>query len=355
MMPALGRDGTMKSLVLAIVLLAALAGAAAARPSPPAAAPREAMTPFTAGAGIGPRTCTLGAFVQAIYDVDTRAGAFSADVWLWSLCPPGGGDPLDTLEPVNAVESASTLASSEARGSVVWTARKLSGRFRHSFDLSDYPFDRHRMRIRLEESEGDTREMVFAPDRTGSKIAGDIDVDGWRLTDFRVRTGEGVYPTTFGDPSLPASSTARYARFDVEVAVARAQLSSFFKLVTPLYVAAALALVSFALQRDSDSIINPRIGLLAGVMFAAVLNMRLVDEAVGASEGLTLIDTIHISALLLILVAAVAAMAWARFDARGWPAARLERWDRRLLVWSAAVFVLVNVVLIAEALRPEPV
>jgi hypothetical protein len=341
----------MRSVVLGwafLLLIGLFAPAALAQPASPPAPP-------AAAAPAQPRVCTLGAFVVSIYDVDTRAHTFSGDFWLWSLCPSGGPDPLESLEVVNAVEVEESLASSEPRGEVTWTARKISGKFRHGFDLSDYPFDRHRLRLRLEESEADVREVVFTADEARSEIARDLQMHGWRMTDFRVRAGQALYPTTFGDPTLPAGSTARYARFDVEVAVARAQLSSFFKLVTPLYVAAALALVSFALQKDSDSIINPRIGLLAGVMFAAVLNMRMVDEAVGASEGLTLIDTIHITALVLILVAAVSAMAWARFDARGCPSARLERWDRRLLVWSAAVFLIVNILLIAEAIRPEPV
>lgn len=81
--------------------------------------------------------------------------------------------------------------------------------------------------------------------------------------------------------------------------------TSFFKMASVVYVAATLALLSFLFHLDSGGSFGSRISFLAGSLFATVINMRVASTELGSNEGLTLIDLIHITALILIIGATV--------------------------------------------------
>jgi hypothetical protein len=48
---------------------------------------------------------------------------------------------------------------------------------------------------------------------------------------------------------------------------------------------------------------GPRFGLLAGTVFAAVLSLRTESSELGTTENNTLVDQVHLIALLYVIVA----------------------------------------------------
>ncbi|HET7094547.1 MAG TPA: hypothetical protein VFI22_13735, partial [Thermomicrobiales bacterium] len=58
----------------------------------------QAQTPQAAS----PERCRVGVFLIDLYDLDYAANSFTADFWLWSVCPTAAIRPLDTLEFINA-------------------------------------------------------------------------------------------------------------------------------------------------------------------------------------------------------------------------------------------------------------
>ena len=172
--------------------LAWLAGAAGAHPAPPAEAPAAGPRRPVATAAI-PATCRLGAFVTSLHGIDTARNRFSADFWLWSLCADPERRPLETIEFFNADEARKELGATMARGGQQWGQVKVMGTFRHRFDLRNYPFDRHRLVITLEEAVEDASAFAYRADVLNSGLHEGLRIEGWRIDDFRVKARETLY------------------------------------------------------------------------------------------------------------------------------------------------------------------
>lgn len=292
-----------------------------------------------------PRTCKVGAYVISLYDFDFAAGSFGADLWLWSSCPSPDLKPLDVMDFVNATHVTRSLAASSERGGVTWSYVKVSGVFRHPWDVRSYPFDRHALEIIVENTAAPASEFSYTADLEGSKPSRDIHLDGWLVSDFGVKEYTYLYDTTFGDPSFDGKKESDYARLAISVSIARSKLLSFFKLVAGVYVAVALSLLAFLLGPYNG---RRRTNILVGTLFAVLVNMRVTEAVIGRTESITLVDEIHMLAMGYIFCIALAGIysQWL-FDRER--QADAERADATGL-WIAGIsYVILNVALVAGA------
>ena len=323
-------------LVATIVLSAATAFAQA-----PAASPQ---TP-----GASPATCKIGVFFVDLHQLDIQKRSFNANFWVWSVCASSAQrTPLKVMEFVNANSTSGTLDQTTKREELIWSARKVDGSFRQEWDVRNFPFDRHVLTVAMEEGVDDTNAFRYQPDpRSG--FDKDVVVPGWRVTGFRLKPAEREYDTTFGDPSLPADAWARYSRLEAQISISRTnKFTSFFKLASVVYVAATLALLSFLFHLDSGGSFGSRISFLAGALFATVINMRVASTELGTNDGLTLMDLIHITALILIITATVLTIVADRQLETG-KKQSVRRFDFRNAIICATVFIVANVALIVHA------
>jgi hypothetical protein len=97
--------------------------------------------------------------------------------------------------------------------------------------------------------------------------------------------------------------------------------------------------------------LSPRLSLLAGVLFAIVLNMRAVREVVGETNGLSLMDNLHLLTLFLAALAIAAATAWTVLTRNGWNAELVRRLDTIFFFACTALYITANALLISAALR----
>lgn len=324
----------------AIILCAGLMGLAA-----PTAARQTAADPRPVQS-----VCSMGVYLGDLYDIDTRAGRFGADVWAWSVCT-GDRNALQTAEWLNAHEQVQSLEYADPTPFGLWSQRKVAGIYRQSLDVRNYPFDRHTLRMIVEDTADDATTLQYVADDRRSSVSRTLAVDGWRVTGFAVQAREEVYTTAFGDPSLPDDVTTIYPHLEIVIDIERADLWTFWKLVAPLYIASMLTLLTFLMHDEEGLYLSPRLGLLAGVLFAIVLNMRSVEDVVGETGGLGLMDNIHLLALFFAVLAIAAAAAWTILTRNGWGSARVRRWDKRFFLSGSIVYLVLNAVLIGAAVQ----
>lgn len=310
--------------------------AQAAAPAQPAAAQR----------------CKVGIYFVDLHDLDISKKLFDANFWVWSLCPNDKLAPLKVMEFVNANRTAGSLDQTQVRDGIHWSARKIDGTFRHDWNVRNFPFDRHVMRVSIEEGMDDARTFLYEPDLPGSGYDRRISLPGWKLEGFRLISSTRHYETTFGDPSLTHEEPVEYSRLDAEITVARASLTSFFKMTSAVYVAATLALLSFLFHLDSASSFSSRISFLAGSLFATVVNMRVSSSELGSNDGLTLIDNIHITVLILVIAATVMTILADRRMRKG-KTEDIRHFDRVNMAWCAGLFITANAALIGMAILAE--
>lgn len=304
-------------------------------------APRAAAAP---GNG-GPRTCEVGAYLISLHDFDLARGSFGADLWLWSTCRSPDLRPLDVMDFVNAISVEKNLASTSERSGLHWSYVKVSGTFRHDWDVVSYPFDRHTLRIVVENTDAPASAFTFTADREGSKPSRDIRLDGWRITGFALDAETYVYDTIFGDPAFDGRQESDYARLVLSVSIERTKLLSFLKVVTGVYVAFALSTLAFLLGPYNG---RRRTNLLVGTLFAVLVNQRVAETVIGRSESLTLLDSVHLVAMVYIFAVALAGIHSQRLFDQG-RQEQAARHDIRGFWITSVSYVVVNLALVGGA------
>jgi hypothetical protein len=295
----------------------------------------------------GPERVVVGVYVTQIYDLDPAGNSFTASFWLWTRHRGGNIRPLDTIHILGAkkVESEPTLTLVKA--GQVWDQKFFRAVIRYAWELREYPFDEHNFVIRFEEGLYDSESVVYVPDRMQSGI--DLEAMGsrWSIGSFRFETELRRSPTTYGDPTL--TKPKRFSAHGVVTVYAeRRQTIIFWKLLIGAYVALLLALLSYRIKTDQPTLFSARLGLLVGSLFATVVNLRSTEAVLGRTDDFTLVDKIHITISVYILVAAVAALLSRHLCERD-RAALSRTIDKIFLLITAGIFLTLNVIMISNA------
>ena len=198
----------------------------------------------------------------------------------------------------------------------------------------------------LEEGVTDTTTLMYSADTANSGYNEDIHLEGWHITDFAIEERTVDYATTFGDPDILDGSS--YARLVASVQLQRETMTGFFKLVTGVYVASAIVLLSFLMNPQHPPIFSGRMGVLVGALFATVLSMRASEAVLGTTESVSLVDKIHIVAMVYILIAALITVLVRKAYESG-KEELAKRRDRTWLRMLGISFVLINGLLIILA------
>ncbi|MDQ4029279.1 MAG: hypothetical protein M3214_14715 [Actinomycetota bacterium] len=307
--------------------------------------------PALAQSGPAPATCRVGAYVISLHDFDLDTNTFVADLWLWSVCPTGAQKPLQTMEFVNADDIAVLLDSTLERDGASWANRKVRGTFRHDWDERNFPFERERLFILLEEAVEDARTFVYEADTANTTFDSAIHVPGWKITDFALLDSHAAYDTTFGDPTLPPEAGSEYSRLTLQIGLERVEMAGFLKLTALAYAAFLFSLVTYVMHLETTTAISPQLGLLAVALFAAAVNMVTASDALGSASELTLVDKIHVVVLVYLVLAALIAVVSRLLWGRGWREPTLARLNYLAGALAVVSFVAINVVLIAAAAR----
>ena len=293
-----------------------------------------------------PTTSLTGIFVTSLHDLDTVNGSFGVDYWVWSVSP-GERNALESMEFLDAEQVETELDLTVERGENLWLQRKVSATVRQNWDLTNFPFDRHVLEVEMEEGIDDAATLTYRPDTANSGYSEDIELQGWRITDFQLREHTIDYATTFGDPAA-SDDKSSYSRLVASMEVERQNKTIFFKLIAGAYVAIAISLLTFLMLPTESTMFSGRLSVLVGALFATVIGMQMGREALGATETLSLVDKVHIIAMIYIFAAALMALiAYKTCKARKANIAR--RWDRISLWVFGGSFTLINGVLIVVA------
>jgi hypothetical protein len=296
---------------------------------------------------VGRVTPLTGIFVVSLHDLDTVEGTFGVDYWVWSVYPEGRRNPLETMEFFNAEQVDERLPLTDARGERLWSQRKIRATVQQDWDLTNFPFDRHVLEIELEEGFDDAATLRYRPDTANSGYSEEIELPGWRITDFRLTERTVDYRTNFGDPALSEGESS-YSRLVASMEIQRQNTTVFFRLISAACVAMGIALLTFLMLPTDVGVFTARMTLLVGALFATVISMHLGEQTLGATQRVTLVDKVHIVAMIYIFVAAVMTLISRKLCASE-EKERARRWDRISLQVFGSSFVLITGALIAVA------
>ena len=239
--------------------------------------------------GEHPDTVYTGMYVTSIHDIDFKQKEYTVSFWLWLKYKKKEFDFLQNLEVPQAKSVNKSFSTVDSTGGRIYLLMKLQCVMKDSWKIGNFPFDRQNLRLSIENSQYDSKDLVFVPDTLGEHYDRRFTLNGWRIDSFNISAGTKIYETAFGDESESKPHT-EYSTYKVKIGLKRDAGGLFWKMFLGMYVAFMIAYVCFYIHSDG---IDSRFGLSVGSLFAVVGNKYIIDSALPESSSFTLVDTLH--------------------------------------------------------------
>lgn len=293
-----------------------------------------------------PDTVSVGVYITSIHDIDFKQKEYSINFWLWFKYKNKAFDFEHNLEIPNAKTFAQEYVTTDTSGGRVYMLMKIQSVMKDSWKINNFPFDQQRLRLFIENSQFDSKSLVFSADTVGNHYDPRFTLSGWNIDSCVIATGIKKYETAFGDPRYSSPHT-EYSNFRVRVVINRAASGLFWKMFLGMYIAFLIAYVCFFIHAD---ILDARFGLSVGALFAVVGNKYIIDSSLPESTSFTLVDTLHGITLFSIL-AVIVANAWALRLVKQNKLTKADQVDRRFGNALLLFYVLINMYFIWQASR----
>jgi len=230
--------------------------------------------PDTAGT---PTPVGIGMFFLQIFDIDDLEATFEADIFYlryWKdprLREPGRGKsyaickgPLEglwipTLDIQNLRELAErgdSYAIIDAEGNVLLVER-LDIILSNPMDLSDFPFDKQKLQVRVEPLWLSDKELSLYPLANYCRKAEGLDVNSWKI-DEPVAKVSNEYAPFRG---------MHYFSMDISLQIQRETNFFLYKLIIPLVL---IVLMSWSIFWVNPTVVAPQLGLGATSMLTII-------------------------------------------------------------------------------------
>lgn len=304
-----------------------------------------------------PQACRIGVYLVGLNDFDLAKKSFHSDFWVWSVCPSQDLKPLNSLDFIDAkkvdtaydsiLEKKDNFGEFKQENKVYWSQKKVDADFYHHWNVQNFPFDRHTLKIPIEEAIYDASAFVYLPDTKNSSYKKDIQLEGWNIDKFSIKEDKINYDTTYGDPELE-NGQSKYSRVTISIDIRRNSIISFFKLHAVVYIGFIVSLASYFLNPAQTSLMSGKISAPVGSLFAVVVNQRAAESILGRTEQLSLVDKIHITAMTYILISIIIAVYSRVISERGNEKLALRMNYNCAYVFGIS-FIIFNIVLIAQA------
>jgi hypothetical protein len=236
-----------------------------------------------------PDTVKVGIYITSIHDIDFKQKEYVLNFWLWLKYKNKDFDFLQNLEVPMAKTVTRSFATVDSSDNRVYMLMKLQCVMKDSWKIGNFPFDRQNLRLSIENSQYDSKSLVFVADTLGKHYDPRFTLSGWNIDSCIITTGTKIYETAFGDDSYTLPHT-EYSAFRVRVGIKRDAGGLFWKMFLGMYIAFLIAYVCFYIHPDG---IDSRFGLSVGSLFAVIGNKYIIDSALPESTSFTLVDTLH--------------------------------------------------------------
>lgn len=252
-----------------------------------------------------PDTVKTGIYVTSIHNIDFKNMEYTIDFWLWLKYKNKDFDFVQNLEIPQAKSVSKSFSTIDSSNGRIYLLMKIQCVMKDSWRISNFPFDKQTLRLSFENSQYDSKSLVFAPENGGKHFDPRFTLRGWNIDSFIISSNIRQYETAFGDESQPKPHT-EYSAYRVRMSLSRDASSLFWKMFLGMYVAFLISYICFYIHADS---IDSRFGLSVGSLFAAIGNKYIIDSSLPESSTFTLVDTLHGLTLFFIFLV-VTSSAW---------------------------------------------
>jgi len=290
-------------------------------------------------------TVKVGIYITSIHDIDFKQKEYAITFWLWLKYKNRQLDFLNNLEVPQAKTVEKSFSLVDSSGEVVSMQMKLQCVMKDSWRIDNFPFDKQKLRLSLENSQFDSRYLVFTADTVGKNFDPRFTLRGWSIDSCVISSGTKSYEANFGDESLGPHT--EYSSYRVRLSIHRNAGGLFWKMFLGMYVAFLISYLCFFIHVDG---MDSRFGLSVGSLFAVVGNKYIIDSSLPESSSFTLVDTLHgITLFFILAVIAVNAYSLKLFKQN--KLKKAGKFDFMAAQVMLIVYVILNVFFIWQATR----
>lgn len=285
---------------------------------------------FSGGAAQAqPAPVVVGTYVNKVQDLSFRENRYTVDFYVWFRWKAQGAladyKPLESFEIINGRIDNKTSVVEKKIGDLNYASARITATIAETWDLTDFPFDWHRTQVRIEDSALTALDLSFVADKANSRLGDEIEMAGWRASNFGAEVQRRLYRTNYGDTSLPTDAQSEYSRYVISWDIDRVGWGAAVKLLSTVILATGVAFVSF-MVKPSD--LDARFGMGVGALFAVAASAFIVSASVPDSASLTVADKMHMVALGGIFFTLLISAFCLRLEVRGREelAFRIDHW-----------------------------
>ncbi|MDP4262546.1 MAG: hypothetical protein Q8941_08445 [Bacteroidota bacterium] len=243
-------------------------------------------------------TVSVGIYITSIHNIDFKQKEYTITFWLWLKYKNKDFDFFKNLEVPQAKTVDKSFSTVDSSGEKVYIQMKLQCVMKDSWRIANFPYDHQGLRLSIENSQYDSRYLVFVPDTVGQHFDPRFTLRGWTIEKCTISTGIKKYETAFGDNTIPVPHT-EYSSFIVRLDITRDAAGLFWKIFLGMYIAFLIAYICFYIHTDG---MDSRFGLSVGALFAVIGNKYIIDSSLPESTTFTLVDLLHGLTLFFIFV-----------------------------------------------------
>ncbi len=299
---------------------------------------------FTAAeARAEPTVVTTGIYINQIHELNLKENFFVVDAFVWFRWK-GDIKPTESFSFIDGrIESKVESGVRQLPGGITYASYRVVVKITKYWDVRQYPLDRHTLTIAFEEDKEDVNTIRYEPDTENSNIGPSVKMPGFVLTYAGATAGNAAYHSNFGDTSLPTHNASEYTRLTTSIGLTREGSTYFAKLFFALWVAAAIAFLSFFVKPTN---VDPRFGLGVGAIFAAIASEYTVSSGLPEIGAATLADRLHVVAYAAIFITLAQSTVSLWLFEKGHEA-RSQRTDRQFSIGLPVLYALANILVIA--------
>lgn len=265
-----------------------------------------------------PQTVDVGVFVMNVGKFDLSTGSYTVDFYLRLTSDRPLGEP--SFEFMNGRASSVDRVVSEGSRQEF----RIQANLYQNLSLKDYPFDRHRLTVQIEDRARNASALVYRVNRADSGLDPEVTVVGWDLAGTDARVVEHDY----GDE--------KYSRFVFEIELRRIVLTSILKAFLPAAFIVAIGLLGLLLLPDK---VVPRLGMVTSALLGTVMFHLTVTSQIPPVGYLTFADRFMMVSYLVLLACLVSTVVLMRHSDKkdDAEALRVYRVSVRVIPPAAAV------------------
>lgn len=292
----------------------------------------------------GPDTVKTGIYITSIHDIDFKQKEYTITFWLWLKYKNKDFDFMQNLEVPMAKTVTRSFATTDSSNNRIYLLMKMQCVMKDNWRIRNFPFDRQKLRLSIENSQFDNNSLIFVADTLGENYDPRFTLSGWKIDSCNISVGIKKYETAFGDPTykLPYSV---YSSYKVIVNISRDASGLFWKMFLGMYIAFLIAYVCFYIHPDG---IDSRFGLSVGALFAVIGNKYIIDSSLPETKSFTLVDSLH-GITLFFIFAIIAANAYSFKLVKENKDMKAKRFDMIIAQFFLLVYLAINLYLIQKA------